>query len=102
MSIDTGIIDYNGSTIIKTLFNLVLDSDGNMYKLKHVGGKYIMDKWLVNIVDYMSYNCDLCVFDSEHKMYKCAYNGDYQNMTHICDDGYFEKQIINTKSAAKI
>jgi hypothetical protein len=98
--IDTGIIDYDGSTIIKTLFNLVLDFDGNIYKFRYGDGKFTIDKLLVNVVDYMSYNGNLYILDSEHKMF--MYNSYHHNITYICDDGYFEKRVINTKSAAKI
>jgi hypothetical protein len=92
------IINYDGSLIIKTLGDYVLDSDNTIYEISITCGACTITKKLSNIIDFTVVDSILYILNSEREIYQVDIP-DY-NMTYICDNSYFKKRTNNTKSAA--
>ena len=96
----TYIIDYNGSVIVKSLGNHILDSDNKYYKIRFNGYKFVMIKIFDNVIDFNN-NDGLQIINSEHKICQID-NTDSYNLTLINNYGHFRKNICNTKSAKNL
>lgn len=77
-----------------------------MYSL--VDDKYILEKIITDVIDINSYNMNLYIIDTEHKLYyidsRNLYYVDSRNYvkTHIVNNCYFTKTRCSIKSANKI
>lgn len=85
--IDTQVVDYFGSHIVKVSGNFALDSNGAVYK-------FIMEKILNNVADFNFAENSLYILSKDNKMYR----------VNVCvdTDGYFKKKLVNIKSSNNV
>lgn len=98
--LSTHTIDYNGSSIIKTLDWYMLDSDGHLYEFLLENNNSVITKILDNVIDFNYCDQDLFILDTEHKLFRV--NIEDYNLTHIDDDSYFKKRVNVTKSSNNV
>lgn len=93
-------IDYSGSSVIKTFDNLVLDSDGCLYKfIFDTSVSAVIKKISSDVKNFNQWEFILLVTDSENNMYEINYQGEV--IGNVGDNCYFERRRCNIKSANK-
>jgi hypothetical protein len=97
--INSYVIDYDGSPIIKTLDYFVLDSDGNLHKFVSNGHLFVIKKVLGNVVDFNISNEILHVLKTDYQMYQIDCHN--YSVSHVREAGSFFRKIICNKSANK-
>jgi hypothetical protein len=101
--IDTYTINYEGSHIVKILdIGIFLDTDKDVYMVTFVDNKYILEKMGSDVIDINSYNMNLYIIDTEHRLYYAGsrHHKNYVK-THIANNCYFTKTRRSIKSANK-
>jgi hypothetical protein len=102
--INTHIVDYSGSHIVKTQDCYILDSDDDLYTfviVRHIfdgvnNEYYTTKKILGSVTDFYFYNSRLFIQNSNHEIYKVNLH-DYS--TAYIADGSFKIEKFSTKSA---
>lgn len=93
------IVDYEGSSIIKSSCSFMLDSHNNLYALIMDNVKFVTKKISSDVIDFY---CDAnyaYITDASNMIY-CIDKKDY-NSKYI-DVGHFEKTLVYNKSAKNV